>query len=73
ALGYKCLGPSTPVITKSQHCRAEFFAEGIGWVPVDPADVRKVILEEPPGQLKLTDEKVEAGFLAGPRRAVLRP
>ena len=60
ALGYKCLGPSTPVITKAQHCRAEFFAEGIGWIPVDPADVRKVILEEPPGQLKLTDEKVEA-------------
>ena len=35
------------MITKSQHCRAEFFAEGIGWVPVDPADVRKVALEEP--------------------------
>src|SRR5438105_4519122 len=40
--------------------RAEFFAEGIGWVPVDPADVRKVILEEPPGQLSLQDAKVEA-------------
>src|SRR2546421_7501394 len=60
ALGYKSLGPSTPVISKAQHCRAEFFAEGIGWVPVDPADVRKVILEEPPGQLSLQDPKVEA-------------
>src|SRR5439155_8040092 len=60
ALGYKSLGPSTPVISKAQHCRAEFFAEGIGWVPVDPADVRKVILEEPPGQLTLEDPKVEA-------------
>jgi transglutaminase-like putative cysteine protease len=60
ALGYKSLGPSTPVISKAQHCRAEFFAEGIGWVPVDPADVRKVILEEPPGQLSLQDAKVEA-------------
>ena len=60
ALGYKSLGPSTPVISKAQHCRAEFFAEGIGWIPVDPADVRKVILEEPPGQLTLEDPKVEA-------------
>ena len=60
ALGYKSLGPSTPVISKAQHCRAEFFAEGIGWIPVDPADVRKVILEEPPGQLKLDDPKVKA-------------
>src|SRR5207249_2502727 len=60
ALGYKSLGPSTPVISKAQHCRAEFFAEGIGWVPVDPADVRKVVLEEPPGKLTLEDPKVEA-------------
>ena len=60
ALGYKSLGASTPVISKAQHCRAEFFAEGIGWVPVDPADVRKVMLEEPPGQLPLEDRKVQA-------------
>jgi transglutaminase-like putative cysteine protease len=59
-LGYKCLGPSTPVISKAQHCRAEFWTEGAGWVPVDPADVRKVILEEPPGQLSLQDPKVQA-------------
>ena len=25
----------------------------IGWIPVDPADVRKVVLEEPPGNLAL--------------------
>jgi len=60
ALGYKSLGPSTPVISKAQHCRAEFFVDGIGWIPVDPADVRKVILEEPPGQLDLHDPKVDA-------------
>jgi transglutaminase-like putative cysteine protease len=60
ALGYKSLGPSTPAISKAQHCRAEFFAAGIGWVPVDPADVRKVILEEPPGSLTLQDAKVDA-------------
>src|SRR5205814_8248630 len=60
AFGYKSLGASSSVISKAQHCRAEFFAEGIGWVPVDPADVRKVILEEPPGNLALQDAKVEA-------------
>ncbi|HWE22955.1 MAG TPA: transglutaminase-like domain-containing protein [Myxococcales bacterium] len=60
AFGYKSLGASSPLISKAQHCRAEFFAEGIGWVPVDPADVRKVILEEPPGNLTLQDPKVEA-------------
>ena len=58
--GYKSLGAGAANITKAQHCRAEFFAEGYGWVPVDPADVRKVILEEPPGKLAIDDPKVVA-------------
>jgi transglutaminase-like putative cysteine protease len=57
-LGYKSLGKSGD-ITKAQHCRAEFFLAGHGWVPVDPADVRKVVLEEN-GGLPLNDAKVEA-------------
>lgn len=59
-LGYRSLGVGTPSVTRAQHCRAEFFAEGRGWVPVDPADVRKVVLEEPPGKLALDDPKVAA-------------
>ncbi len=38
-------------ITGAQHCRAEFYLDGLGWVPVDPADVTKVRLSE-----KLTNE-----------------
>lgn len=33
-------------ITGAQHCRAEFYIEGLGWVPADPADVTKVKLAE---------------------------
>ena len=38
-------------ITSAQHCRAEFYIDGLGWVPADPADVTKVRLAE-----KLTNE-----------------
>ncbi|HYD57039.1 MAG TPA: transglutaminase domain-containing protein [Burkholderiales bacterium] len=58
--GYKSLGVGSPNITRAQHCRAEFFARGVGWVPVDPADVRKVVLEEPPTNLPVSDPKVRA-------------
>jgi transglutaminase-like putative cysteine protease len=58
-LGYKSLGPSTEVVTKAQHCRAEVYLAAHGWVPVDPADVRKVVLEEPPGNLPLNDDMVK--------------
>lgn len=58
--GYKSLGAGTENVTKAQHCRAEVFLAGHGWVPVDPADVRKVVLEEPPGNLALADPKVTA-------------
>src|ERR1700690_4317124 len=57
-LGYKSLGTSSEKVTKSQHCRAEVSLTDYGWVPVDPADVRKVVLEEPPGNRPLDDEMV---------------
>ena len=44
-LEYESLGTSSENITKAQHCRAEVHLSGYGWVPVDPADVRKVVLE----------------------------
>jgi transglutaminase-like putative cysteine protease len=57
-LGYKSLGASSEKVSKSQHCRAEVYLNAYGWTPVDPADVRKVMLEEPPGNRPISDEMV---------------
>ncbi len=53
---FKSLGKSGDV-SRAQHCRAEFYLAGFGWVPVDPADVSKAVLEE---KLPLDDPKVAA-------------
>jgi transglutaminase-like putative cysteine protease len=57
---FKSLGKADD-ITGAQHCRAEVYLNGYGWVPVDPADVRKVVLEEnlPGDQLPIDDPKVK--------------
>ncbi len=51
---YKSLGKFGD-ISKEQHCRAEFYLAGLGWVPVDPADVHQFALEEglPSNHLKV--------------------
>lgn len=53
---FQCLGKAGD-ISKAQHCRAEYFSPRYGWVPVDPADVRKAVLE---AKLPLTDPKIAA-------------
>jgi len=58
-LGYKSLGTSSANVTKAQHCRAEVYLTAYGWVPVDPADVRKVVLERPPGNRAMSDDIVK--------------
>jgi transglutaminase-like putative cysteine protease len=56
--GLKSLGVASGDVTRAQHCRAEVYVSDFGWVPVDPADVRKVALEEPPGARALDDPPV---------------
>jgi len=58
--GYRSLGAGTANITRAQHCRAEVHLAGFGWVPVDPADVRKVVLEEKAQPTDLSDPLVQA-------------
>lgn len=58
--GYKSLGANNEIVTKAQHCRAEVYLSDFGWVPVDPADVRKMMLEEVKGGLGADDPKVVA-------------
>lgn len=58
-LGYKSLGPASENVTKAQHCRAMVYVKECGWLPVDPADVRKVMLEEPPGNRPPADDMVK--------------
>jgi transglutaminase-like putative cysteine protease len=57
--GYRSLGANSEIVTKAQHCRAEVYLSDYGWTAIDPADVRKVVLEEPPGNLALADTKVD--------------
>jgi transglutaminase-like putative cysteine protease len=56
--GYRSLGAGTENVTRAQHCRAEVFVNGSGWIPVDPADVRKVVLEEKTSVITLADPVV---------------
>jgi transglutaminase-like putative cysteine protease len=58
-MGYQSLGAASEKVSKAQHCRAEVYLSTHGWVPVDPADVRKVMLEEPPGNRPADDEMVK--------------
>ena len=46
AFSYKALSANSANITRAQHCRAEVYLAGYGWVAMDPADVAKVMREE---------------------------
>jgi transglutaminase-like putative cysteine protease len=52
AFGYRELGGNPANLKGAQHCRAEVYVKGHGWVAMDPADVTKVMRQETPEWIK---------------------
>ncbi len=52
-------------ISTWQHCWAEFYLPGKGWIPVDPADVRKAMLKEDIELDNPRTDELRAFFWAG--------
>ena len=60
AFGYKELGGNPASLQGAQHCRAEVYLRGHGWVAMDPADVAKVMRLETAEWIKDTRHPVVA-------------
>ncbi len=60
AFGYRELGANPASLKGAQHCRAEAYVKGHGWVAMDPADVLKVMRQETPDWIKDTGNPVAA-------------
>ena len=60
AFGYKELSGNSAQLKGAQHCRAEVFVRGRGWVAADPADVAKVMRLETPQWIKNLEDPVVA-------------
>jgi transglutaminase-like putative cysteine protease len=52
AFGYRELGGNPASLKGAQHCRAEVYLKGHGWLAMDPADVAKVMRQETPEWIK---------------------
>jgi transglutaminase-like putative cysteine protease len=55
--GFESLGAVPADVTAKTHSRGEVWLSDYGWVPATPGDVRRVIRDEAPGELELTDPK----------------
>ena len=60
AFGYKELGGNSASLQGAQHCRAEVYLHGRGWVAMDPADVAKVMRQETPQWIRSARHAVVA-------------
>lgn len=58
--GYKELSGNPASLKGAQHCRAEVYLTGYGWVAMDPADVAKVMRQEIPEWIKNTSDPLVA-------------
>jgi transglutaminase-like putative cysteine protease len=60
AFGYKELSGNSASLKGAQHCRAEAYLQGHGWVAMDPADVAKVMRQETPDWIKSPRDPIVA-------------
>ena len=60
AFGYRELGGNPAKLEGAQHCRAEVYLRGHGWVAADPADVAKVMRQETNEWIKDADHPLVA-------------
>jgi len=58
--GYRELGGNPTKLEGAQHCRAEVYLQGHGWVAADPADVAKVMRQETGEWIKDADHPIVA-------------
>ena len=65
AFGYKELGATSANLKGAQHCRAEAYLRGYGWVAMDPADVLKVMRQETTEWIRDPRHPVAAPVMAG--------
>jgi len=63
--GYRELGGNPSSLKGAQHCRAEVYLAGHGWVAMDPADVAKVMRQEAPHWIKNTAHPLVAAVNKG--------
>lgn len=60
AFGYRELGGNPASLKGAQHCRAEVYLRGFGWVAMDPADVGKAMRLESAEWIKSTEHPLIA-------------
>ena len=65
AFGYRELGANASRLQGAQHCRAEVWLAQYGWVPMDPADVLKVMRQESPDWIKDPNHPLIAPVVRG--------
>jgi transglutaminase-like putative cysteine protease len=65
AFGYRELGANSANLKGAQHCRAEAFLRGHGWVAMDPADALKVMRQEMPDWIKDPAHPIAAPVVKG--------
>lgn len=65
AFGYRELGANPVNLKGAQHCRAEAYIAGHGWVAMDPADVLKVARQESSDWIKDSANPLVAPVMKG--------